>query len=389
MSERVLIFDTTLRDGEQSPGCSMSLAEKSRMAHTLRDLGVDVIEAGFAASSPEDRAAVAHIAHAVRGVRIATLARCVQEDVELAMAALEHAEAPRLHLFLASSDIHLEHKLRMSREEAVCTAAHHVRLARTLCDDVEFSAEDASRSEPAFLVRLFSEVIAAGATTINVPDTVGYADPASYGALFALLRREVPGADRVVWSTHCHDDLGLAVANTLAGLEHGARQVECTLNGIGERAGNAALEEVVMALRVHHRRYRLECGVNTRRLYPASRELAAITGSLVARNKAIVGDNAFAHEAGIHQHGMLRHRETYEIIDPEDVGVPGSTMVLGKHSGRAALRTRLAGLGYSPDDAALNRAFVAFKRLADTQREVDDKDLDRLMRHLQTAERVS
>lgn len=357
----------------------MHVEQKCLMAHTLRELGVDIIEAGFAAASPEDFRAVRKVAMEVRGVRIATLARCQESDVTQAAAALEPAGAPRLHLFLASSDIHLQHKLRLTREEALDAAVQHVTMALRYCDDVEFSAEDASRSDPEFLISLFSAVIAAGATTVNVPDTVGYSDPASYAALFQRLQREVTGAEKVVWSCHCHDDLGLAVANSLSAIEAGARQVECTLNGIGERAGNAALEEIVMAIRVHHEHYRVHCGVNTRRLYPASRQLTELTGTVVARNKAIVGDNAFAHEAGIHQHGLLRDRRTYEIIEPEDVGVPGSRLVLGRHSGRAAVAARLAALGLAVDGDTLNRLFDAFKHLADRKREVHDGDLRALV----------
>ncbi len=279
-------------------------------------------------------------------------------------------------MFIASSDLHLEHKLRIGREQALATAVDAITLARRYCDDVEFSAEDASRSDPAFLAELFSQAIEAGATTLNVPDTVGYAVPAEYGALFAYLRHHVRGIARAVLSCHCHDDLGLAVANSLAAVENGARQIECTINGIGERAGNAALEEVVMALRTRAPHYRLTTGIRTRRLLPASRQLVALTGSPVARNKAIVGANAFAHESGIHQHGMLRNRQTYEIMAPEDVGVARSQLVLGKHSGRAALSERLRLLGFEFDESALNRVFAAFKALADRKKEVFDTDLE-------------
>lgn len=376
MNDRVRIFDTTLRDGEQSPGCSMTMAQKRVMARTLAELGVDVIEAGFAAASPDDFAAVQAIAREVRGSSVAALARCQPGDIERAAAALEPAEAPRIHVFIATSDIHLEHKLRIDRAQAIEAAVAGVRQARQYCDDVEFSAEDASRSDRAFLAEVFSAVIEAGATTLNVPDTVGYAVPGGYGELFAYLRQHVHGIERAVLSCHCHDDLGLAVANSLAAIEHGARQVECTVNGIGERAGNAALEEIVMALRTRRAHYGVDTRIDTRRLYPASRQLISLTGSVVARNKAIVGDNAFAHESGIHQHGMLRNRETYEIMSPEDVGVPRSQLVLGKHSGRAALAERLKTLGFVLDEAALNRAFAAFKQLADRKKEVFDADLE-------------
>ena len=372
----VRIFDTTLRDGEQSPGCSMSMPQKLTIARALCELGVDVIEAGFAAASPDDFAAVSAIAREVRGSRVAALARCTRNDIERAAAALEQAEQGRIHVFIATSDIHLAHKLRMSRAEALESAVAGIELARRYCADVEFSAEDASRSDPAYLAEVFSAAIEAGATTLNVPDTVGYAVPSEYGALFAYLREHVRGIEKAVLSCHCHDDLGMAVANSLAAVQNGARQVECTINGIGERAGNAALEEIVMALRTRGNYYGVGTRVKTQRLYPSSRQLASVTGSVVARNKAIVGENAFAHESGIHQHGMLRNRETYEIMAPEDVGVSRSQLVLGKHSGRAALVDRLRELGFTLDEAALNKAFAQFKALADKKKEVFDADLE-------------
>jgi 2-isopropylmalate synthase len=378
MTDHVRIFDTTLRDGEQSPGCSMTAAQKRVLAHSLAELGVDVIEAGFPAASPDDFASVAAIAREVRGAGVAALARCQSGDIERAAAALEVAEAPRIHVFIATSDIHLEHKLRMSRAQVLDAVANGVALARSHCADVEFSAEDASRSDPAFLAEAFSAAIEAGASTLNVPDTVGYAVPDEYGALFAYLRQHVRGIERAVLSSHCHDDLGLAVANSLAAVAHGARQVECTINGIGERAGNAALEEIVMALRTRAAHFGLATRIRTQRLAPVSRQLVAITGNPIARHKAIVGDNAFAHESGIHQHGMLRHRETYEIMRPEDVGVERSQLVLGKHSGRAALAERLTQLGFQLEEAALNRVFAAFKTLADRKKEVFDADLEAL-----------
>ena len=372
----VRIFDTTLRDGEQSPGCSMTTPQKLILAQQLADLGVDVIEAGFAAASPDDFAAVKAIAGVVKGSTVAALARCQQHDIERAAAAVENAEKPRIHTFIATSDLHMEHKLRMSREQVLASIAQHVSLARSLCEDVEFSAEDASRSDQEFLVKAIEAAIQAGATTINIPDTVGYAVPAEYGALFAYVKQHARGVENVILSSHCHDDLGLAVANSLAAIENGARQVECTINGIGERAGNAAMEEIVMALRTRPGFYGVQTRIRTQRLYPVSRQLVALTGSQIARNKAIVGENAFAHESGIHQHGMLRNRSTYEIMSPEDVGVPRSSLVLGKHSGRAALADRFKALGHELDEEALNRAFVAFKDLADRKKEVFDGDLE-------------
>ncbi len=376
MSDRVRIFDTTLRDGEQSPGCSMTRAQKIVMARALAELGVDTLEAGFAAASPDDFAAIQDIARSVRGSGVAALARCQRHDIERAAAALEGAEAPRIHVFIATSDLHLAAKLRMSRGEALEAACMAVELARRYVDDVEFSAEDASRSDPGYLAEVFSAAVAAGASTLNVPDTVGYAIPAEYAALFAYLRDHVRGIERAVLSCHCHDDLGLAVANSLAAIENGARQVECTINGIGERAGNAALEEIVMALRTRAAHYGVATRIRTERLYPVSRRLVNLTGSVVARNKAIIGANAFAHESGIHQHGMLRNPATYEIMAPEDVGVSRSQLVLGKHSGRAALNGRLRELGIVLDEPALNRAFARFKALADRKKEVFDADLE-------------
>ncbi len=378
-TDRVRIFDTTLRDGEQSPGCSMTRAQKLAMAQALAELGVDTLEAGFPAASPDDFAAVQEIAHSVSGSGVAALARCQRQDIERAAAALEGAEAPRIHIFIATSDLHLAAKLRMSRAEVLDATATAVELARRYVDDVEFSAEDASRSDRDYLVEVLSAAVDAGASTLNVPDTVGYAVPAEYGALFAYLQSNVRGIERAVLSCHCHDDLGLAVANSLAAIENGARQVECTINGIGERAGNAALEEVVMALRTRASHYGVGTRIHTPRLYPVSRRLVALTGSVVARNKAIIGDNAFAHESGIHQHGMLANRATYEIMTPEDVGVSQSQLVLGKHSGRAALANRLKALGFALDESALNQAFAQFKTLADRKKEVFDADLEAIV----------
>jgi 2-isopropylmalate synthase len=336
-ADRVRIFDTSLRDGEQSPGCSMTPPQKLRFAHALAELGVDAIEAGFPASSDADRDAVRAIAREVRGSTITTLARCHEGDIEACAKALEGALHPRIHVFISTSPLHREHKLGLSKAEVLERAVMGVERARRHVDDVEFSAEDALRTEPEFLVEICSAAIAAGARTLNIPDTVGYTTPSEIRALFEYLRKNVRDADQAVFSAHCHNDLGLAVANSLAAIEGGARQVECTVNGIGERAGNCALEELVMALRVRGNYYGAHTRIDARRLVPTSRLLARITGMAVQRNKAIVGQNAFAHEAGIHQHGMLTHRETYEIMRPEEVGFARSQLVLGKHSGRHAL----------------------------------------------------
>ena len=379
MSERVAIFDTTLRDGEQSPGCSMSVAQKLRLARSLAELGVDVIEAGFAAASQQDFDAVKQVAELVGGTRICALARCNPGDIDLAARALAPAESSRIHVFIATSPIHREHKLGLTRAEVIARAVDGVRRAREHCDDVEFSAEDAIRTEPEFLDEVMAAVIEAGAGTINVPDTVGYTTPEEMHACIRRLRSNVHGIDRVVISAHCHNDLGLAVANSLAAVSAGARQVECTISGIGERAGNAALEEVVMALKTRNDLFDLETAIDTRKLYPVSRQLAAVIGSFVPRNKAIIGDNAFAHEAGIHQHGMLAHRETYEIMRPEDVGISRSTLVLGKHSGRHALADRVRELGFSVSDTELERLFGRFKQLADRKRQVFDADIEALV----------
>lgn len=378
MNDRLIIFDTTLRDGEQSPGCSLNPVQKRRMAETLAQLGVDVIEAGYPNASEGDFHSVSEIAREIHGPSICALARCVDADIRAAVDALAEAEKPRVHVFIASSPIHREHKLKLSRGEIVERAVASVRMARSHVADVEFSAEDATRSEPEFLVELYSAVIAAGASTINVPDTVGFTTPGEYRELIAMLKREVHGIERAVISTHCHDDLGLAVANSLAAIEGGARQVECTLTGIGERAGNAALEEIVMAVRTRPDRYGVTSGIRTERLYGSARTLANLIGASIPRNKAIVGDNAFAHESGIHQHGMIADRSTYEIMRPEDVGVPGSLLVLGKHSGRAAVRDRLTSFGHRVEDEALDRLMIDFKRIADRKKEVFDADLEAL-----------
>jgi len=384
--KRILIFDTTLRDGEQAPGCSMTLNEKLRVAAALRDLRVDVIEAGFPAASPGDFESVSAIASEIRGPVICGLARCHENDIKRAWAALQHAERQRIHVFVATSEIHREFKLQMAREEIIRRAVESVRMARELCTEVEFSAEDASRTEPAYLAEVISAVIEAGATVINIPDTVGYTVPAEFFSLFTYLQEHVPGIDQVILSVHCHDDLGMAVANSLAAVSAGARQVECTINGIGERAGNCSLEEVVMALKTRQEHFRCTTGIDSRRLYPTSRLVSSITGMHVPRNKAIVGENAFAHEAGIHQHGMLQNAATYEIMRPEDVGLSRSNLVLGKHSGRHAFRDRVQQLGFELDDEQLNRAFEDFKKLADRKKELFDADIEAIIMHTGSGE---
>ena len=378
LPERIRVFDTTLRDGEQAPGFSMTKVQKLRMAHALCDLGVDVIEAGFPQASDGDFESVRAVATEIRGPTICGLARAQFGDIEAVARATEKAGRSRVHIFLATSPIHRRHKLNMSREQVLDTGIKAVRRARELCDEVEFSAEDAIRTEPEYLITVLSAMIEAGATVVNVPDTVGYTTPDEIGALFARLKREVRGIDTVMLSAHCHNDLGLGVANSLAALAAGARQVECTINGIGERAGNAALEEIVMALKTRSDRFNFETGIRTPLLYPTARLLTDLVGATIPRNKAIVGENAFAHESGIHQHGMLKHRETYEIMRPEDVGFSRTQLVLGKHSGRHALRERLVNLGHELDEKQLDELFTAFKTLADKKREVFDSDLDAL-----------
>ncbi len=379
ITDRVLIFDTTLRDGEQSPGCSMTQPEKLRVARALAELNVDVIEAGFPAASRGDWEAVNAVASEVQGPTIAGLARCTREDIELAARALSPAPRHRIHVFLATSAIHRQYKLNMAQEEILRRAVEGVRIAREYCDDVEFSPEDASRTELDFLAQVVQAVIEAGATTINIPDTVGYTVPDEFGELFRYLRKHVRGIDGVTLSVHCHDDLGMAVANSLTAVVAGARQIECTINGIGERAGNCSLEEVVMALTTRAAFFNLKTGVNTSRLYPTSRLVSNITGMPIPRNKAVVGENAFAHESGIHQHGMLKHRSTYEIMLPADVGLPRSNLVLGKHSGRHAFRERVKQLGFELDEAELNRVFEEFKALADRKKELFDGDIEALV----------
>ena len=372
---QVVIFDTTLRDGEQSPGASMNLTEKMEIAQALASLGVDVIEAGFPVASPGDFQAVREIASSLRGTTVCGLARCHDADIDRAWEALKHAESPRIHVFLATSAIHREFKLKMTREEILQRAVDGVRRAVSYCDDVEFSPEDAARTEHDFLCQVVEAAIDAGATTVNIPDTVGYAMPAQFGSLIAMLRNRVPNLDKAVISVHCHNDLGLAVANSLAAVENGARQIECTINGIGERAGNCSLEEVVMALRTRADYFGCQTRIVTQRLVPVSRLVSAITGLQVQRNKAIVGRNAFAHEAGIHQDGFLKERTTYEIMRPEDVGFTKTDLVLGKHSGRAALADRARALGYRLTGEQLQIVFEEFKNLADKKKEIYDGDV--------------
>lgn len=378
-SDSVIVFDTTLRDGEQSPGASMNTAEKLEVAQALADLNVDVIEAGFPIASPGDFEAVRLVAQQIQGPRIAGLARCNKADIERAAEAVKPAGRSRIHVFLATSAIHREFKLNMAKEEILRRAVEGVKLARNLIDDIEFSPEDASRTEPEFLAQVIEAVIGAGASTVNIPDTVGYATPDEFGELFRYLFNTVPNIDKAIISVHCHNDLGLAVANSLAAVKAGARQVECTINGIGERAGNCSLEELVMALRTRKDHWGIETKINTKRLLPTSRLVANTTGIHVQRNKAIVGQNAFAHEAGIHQDGMLKNRITYEIMHPEDVGLARTELVLGKHSGRHALRQRVIDLGYKIDDSQLDTIFDEFKRLCDKKKEIFDADIEALI----------
>jgi 2-isopropylmalate synthase len=383
-SRRIIIFDTTLRDGEQSPGCSMDHEEKLEVAQALVDLGVDVIEAGFPIASPGDFESVQRIARTIRGATICGLARCNDKDIDRAGEALKEAPDARIHVFLATSAIHREFKLRMTKEEIIQRAVAGVKRARGYCDNIEFSPEDAARTEPDFLCAVVEAAISAGATTVNIPDTVGYATPAHYAGVMKNLIDRVPNIDRAIISVHCHNDLGLAVANSLAAVEAGARQIECTINGLGERAGNCSLEEVVMALRTRHDYYQCTTRINTPRLVPTSRLVSSITGMVVQRNKAIVGRNAFAHEAGIHQDGMLKERSTYEIMRPEDVGFTQTDLVLGKHSGRAALADRAKALGFTLTPEQLDDVFSEFKKLADKKKEIYDGDIAALIEERNT-----
>ncbi|MFQ5581959.1 MAG: 2-isopropylmalate synthase [Mariprofundaceae bacterium] len=375
MTDRLYIFDTTLRDGEQSPGCSMNMDEKMRVAHSLATLGVDILEAGFPIASPGDFEAVHRIASEVKGPTIAGLARAHPKDIERAGEAVKPAGKARIHTFIATSPIHMQAKLRMTPEQVLERATESVKLARSLAPEVEFSAEDAGRSEMDFLCRIVEATIAAGARVINIPDTVGYMTPDEFGSRICELIERVPNSDQAIFSVHCHNDLGLAVANSLAAVENGARQVECTINGLGERAGNASLEEIVMILGTRTDRYSIETGIDTTKIVPTSKLVSQITGMTVQPNKAIVGANAFAHESGIHQDGVLKHQKTYEIMTPESVGWTTNRMVLGKHSGRAALKARYEELGVELDADRLNAVFERFKKLADKKKDIFDEDL--------------
>jgi 2-isopropylmalate synthase len=374
-TDYVRIFDTTLRDGEQSPGCTMNVEEKITIARQLDRLNVDIIEAGFAASSPGDFESVRRVADAVKGPRVLSLSRTREEDVDQALRSVDKAHNPGIHIFIATSEIHMKYKLNMTREDVLDAATWAVTRARKNLDYIEFSCEDASRSDWDFMAKVCAEVIRAGATVVNLPDTTGHALPEEFGRMFSYLREHVPGSDKVTWSAHCHNDLGLAVANSLAAVKNGARQIECTINGIGERAGNCSMEEVVMAMRTRHDLMGVQSRINTRQIFPASRLLSQVIGQPVPANKPIVGDNAFAHEAGIHQDGVLKYKLTYEIMKPEDIGIPSNKLVLGKHSGRHAFADRLKHLGVDTDSIDLNKAFVEFKALCDKKKVIYDDDI--------------
>ena len=376
---KIKIFDTTLRDGEQSPGCTMNLAEKLEMAAELDKLGVDVIEAGFAICSDDDFNAIREVSKVVENAKLASLARCNKKDIDRAYESLSDAKHPMLHTFIATSDIHLKHKLEMTREQVLETIKESVSYAKTKFEFIEFSAEDASRSDREFLAKAYSVAIENGATTINVPDTVGYTTPLEMADLIKYLKENVKGIENVDISVHCHDDLGLGTANSLSAVLAGATQVECTINGIGERAGNASLEEIVMGIKTRKDFYNAYTDINTKRIYKISKLLSTISGMVVAPNKAIVGANAFAHEAGIHQHGVLKERSTYEIMNVEDIGIPQNKMVLGKHSGKHAFKDRIESLGYDIDDKSLEDKFIEFKALADKKKIVTDSDIEALL----------
>jgi len=379
MVEKIRIFDTTLRDGEQSPGVSLSIKEKIEIGRQLVKLGVDVIEAGFPIASPGDFEAVEVLAQELRGVRISALARASQKDIEVAAKALAGAESPYIHTFIATSDIHLKYKLRRSKEEVLESAVQAVKLAKRFSEEVEFSAEDATRSDVDFLAQVVEAVIAAGATTVNLPDTVGYCLPTEYGEFIKQIKQRVSNIDQAIISVHCHNDLGLAVANSLAAIVNGARQIECTVNGIGERAGNASLEELVMAVKTREDKLNYAFNINTQQIYRTSRLVSNLTGMTVQPNKAIVGANAFAHESGIHQDGVLKERTTYEIMDPRTIGLSENKLVLGKHSGRHAFKDRLKELGYDFDEEKIDKFFARFKDLADRKGEIFDKDIEALI----------
>ena len=376
MDEKIIIFDTTLRDGEQAPGASLNQKEKIEIAQALSDLGVDIIEAGFPVSSPDDFRAVTAIAKTIKGPVICSLARAIKADIDAASKAIKPAKRPRIHVFLATSKIHMKYKLKKAEDEILRLAVESVKYARKYCRDIEFSPEDASRTEKPFLYKVVEEVINAGATTVNIPDTVGYAEPEEFGSLIKGIFDNVPNIDKAVISVHCHNDLGLAVANSLEAVKNGARQVECTVNGLGERAGNAAMEEIVMSIKTRRDIFPdVKTRINTGQIYKISRLVSKLTGFVVAPNKAIVGGNAFRHESGIHQDGVIKERSTYEIINPKDVGFTGEGLVLGKHSGRHAFRERLKVLGFHLSDKELNQAFARFKELADKKKNIFDDDL--------------
>lgn len=375
MSDRIYIFDTTLRDGEQSPGCSMNFDEKIRMARQLERLGVDVIEAGFPIASEGDFESVREIAKQIRRCTIAGLSRANRNDISRAWEALQHAAKPRIHTFIATSDIHLTYKLKKTREQVLEDAVNAVRFAKSLCGDVEFSLEDASRTDIDYMCKIIEAVINEGANVVNIPDTVGYAIPEEFGKIIRTIVERVPNITKTILSVHCHDDLGLAVANSLSGVVNGARQIECTVNGIGERAGNASLEEIVMAIRTRSEAMNVYSNVNAEEIYRSSKMLSTLTGTYVQRNKAIVGENAFAHEAGIHQDGMLKNAITYEIMTPQSVGIKHSTLVLGKHSGRHALKQRYEELGYHLTAEEVEKAYLLFSKIADEKKQVFDDDL--------------
>ena len=377
--DRVIFFDTTLRDGEQSPGASMNVAEKLRLSSQLEKLGVDIIEAGFPAASQGDFEAVQAISGKIKNIQVAGLARTSKDDIDRAWGAIKGAAHPRIHTFIATSDIHMKHKLKMDREEVIRTAIESVKYAKSLTDNVEFSAEDASRSDRDFLCKVLEAAIGAGATTVNIPDTVGYALPNEFGELIAYIKAHTPNIHRAVISVHCHNDLGLATANTMAGLISGARQAEVTINGIGERAGNTSLEEVAMSIHTRKSLLDLSIGINTVEICPTSRLVSMITGIVVQPNKAIVGANAFAHEAGIHQDGVLKNRMTYEIMEPETVGLTSNRIVLGKHSGRHAFRDKLTSLGYDLTKDEIDKLFKKMKDLADKRKELQDEDIEALI----------
>jgi len=376
---RIKVFDTTLRDGEQAPGCSMNLTEKLEVAKRLEKLGVDIMEAGFPISSPGDLESVKAIAGIITNCSVAGLCRSRDIDIDAAKEALAKAASPRIHVFLATSPVHMEFKLKMTPEQVLEQAVSSVKYAKKFCNDVEFSAEDAFRSDPDFVCKVFGAVIEAGALTVNFPDTVGYAMPAEFGERVRYIKEHTPHMEKAALSVHCHNDLGLAVANSIAAIANGADQVECTINGIGERAGNASLEEVVMGLRVRSDFFSADTRIDSTQIYAASRLVSQVTGVKVQPNKAIVGDNAFAHEAGIHQHGVLAKRETYEIMTPQSIGIPQNRMVLGKHSGRHAFEERLKDLGLSVDASALEKIFADFKDLADKKKVVSDRDIEALV----------